>query len=63
MQILTFNADNATNNDKQTMCLHQLNNSFDHVNRIRCYNHTMQLSAKALLKPFMSAIQDSEPQL
>lgn len=27
-------------------------NSFDIVNRVRCFNHTTQLSAKALLRPF-----------
>lgn len=32
--------------------MHTLENSFDQVNRIRCFNHTMQLSVKALLRPF-----------
>lgn len=27
-------------------------NSFDSVNRVRCFNHTIQLSAKALLSLF-----------
>ena len=32
-----------------------LPNSFEELNRVRCFNHTIQLSAKALLKPFSSA--------
>src|SRR5713101_4664775 len=55
-KILAFNADNATSNDKQTTKLDQLDNSFHKENRVRCFNHTMQLSAKALLKPFNTAL-------
>ncbi|KAF8892713.1 hypothetical protein BD779DRAFT_1436743, partial [Infundibulicybe gibba] len=58
-KILAFNGDNATSNDKQTCVLASLSNSFDEVNRVRCFNHTMQLSVKALLKPFSTAIQGS----
>jgi hypothetical protein len=29
-----------------------LDNTFEEENRVRCFNHTLQLSAKALLKPF-----------
>ena len=47
-----MNADNATSNDKQTTALDNLNNSFDSVNRVRCFNHTLQLSVKTLIKPF-----------
>ena len=54
-KILAFNGDNATSNDKQTDCLNALPNSFNQVNRVRCFNHTMQLSAKRLLKPFTSS--------
>lgn len=54
LQILAFTGDNATSNDKQTDKLDALPNSFESVNRVRCFNHTMQLSAKALLKPFSS---------
>jgi len=32
-----------------------LPNTFEELNRVRCFNHTTQLSAKALLKPFSSA--------
>jgi hypothetical protein len=32
-----------------------LPNSFEELNRVRCFNHTIQLSVKALLKPFSSA--------
>lgn len=34
------------------MKLATLPNSFEEVNRVRCFNHTLQLSAKALLRPF-----------
>jgi TATA-binding protein-associated factor Taf7 len=46
------NTDNTTSNDTQTTKLDQLDNTFDEENRVRCFNHTLQLSAKALLKPF-----------
>ncbi|KAG1831392.1 hypothetical protein EV424DRAFT_1534481 [Suillus variegatus] len=36
------------------MKLTSLDNSFESVNCIQCFNHTLQLSAKALLKPFNS---------
>ena len=55
-QILAFNADNATSNDKQTSYLDGLPNSFEAVNHVRCFNHTMQLSVKALMKPFDTPI-------
>ena len=32
-----------------------LPNAFEEPNWVRCFNHTLQLSAKALLKPFYSA--------
>jgi hypothetical protein len=54
-KILTFNGDNATLNDKQTVYLHALPNSFIQVNGVCCFNHMMQLSAKRLLKPFTSS--------
>jgi hypothetical protein len=34
------------------MELDKLDNSFDADNRVRCFNHTIQLSAKALVQPF-----------
>jgi len=58
-QILTFNGDNATSNDKQTTALDKLPNSFDAANRVRCFNHTIQLSVKALLKPFSASPKDN----
>jgi TATA-binding protein-associated factor Taf7 len=44
----------AINADKDTLTtkLDQLDNTFDEENQARCFNHTVQLSAKALLKPF-----------
>jgi hypothetical protein len=29
-----------------------MDNAFEKINRVRCFNHTLQLSAKTLLKPF-----------
>lgn len=56
---MAFNADNASNNDKMTLKLAQLDNAFQVRNRVRCFNHTLQLAAKALLKPFHSCIGKS----
>jgi hypothetical protein len=61
-KILAVNADNATSNDTQTTKLDKLDNSFKEANRVRCFNHTLQLSAKALLKPFNTAISPSSLQ-
>jgi hypothetical protein len=55
-KILGFNADNATSNDTQTTNLATLDNSFNEVNRVRCFNHTIQLSGKELIKPFNAGI-------
>jgi hypothetical protein len=49
---MSFNGDNAMSNDKQTKFLNTLPNSFNQFNWVCCFNHTMQLSAKALLKLF-----------
>ena len=51
-----FTGDNATSNDKQTAELEKKDNSFDLANHICCFNHTIQLSAKALVKPFTTCI-------
>ena len=59
-KILSFNANNASAKDTQTMKLDELDNSFNKENRICCFNHTMQLSAKALLKPFTSGLSGKE---
>jgi hypothetical protein len=47
-----MNGDNATSNDTQGETLAGMPNSFDLENRLRCFNHTLQLSAKTLLCPF-----------
>ena len=39
-------------NDTQTTELEALPNSFDAVNHVWCFNHTLQLSVKALLHLF-----------
>lgn len=61
-RIHAVNADNATANDKQTVTLDALDNSFKEDNRVRCFNHTLQLSAKALLAPFNTAISSKARQ-
>ncbi|KAH9954162.1 hypothetical protein BC827DRAFT_1087476, partial [Russula dissimulans] len=42
-KILSFNGDNTTSNDKQTEFLDKLPNTFHAANRVRCFNHTIQL--------------------
>ncbi|KAG6806116.1 hypothetical protein H0H92_012625, partial [Tricholoma furcatifolium] len=59
-KIMAVNADNASSNDTQTDSLDSLPNSFDSVNRVRCFNHTLQLSVKALLHPFSSSDDDKD---
>jgi len=51
-KIHALNADNTTSNDTQTTKLDQLDNTFEEENQVRCFSHTLQLSAKALPKPF-----------
>lgn len=51
-QIHSMTADNASSNNVQVAALYELENSFDAANHIRCFNHTIQLSGKALIKPF-----------
>ena len=52
-----MNADNASSNDTQTTKLAEMDNTFDAEHRIRCFNHTIQLSAKTLLRPFNAGIK------
>lgn len=59
-QVLAVNADNATANDTQTSELASMDNSFEEENRVRCFNHTLQLSAKTLLKPFNAGLSPSK---
>jgi hypothetical protein len=56
-KILAMNADNASSNDTQTTELAGMDNAFEKEYRIRCFNHTIQLSAKALLRPFNAGIK------
>ena len=60
IQILALNADNAASNDTQTTALAEMENSFEEVNRARCFNHTLQLSAKTLLKPFNTGMSSAQ---
>lgn len=59
-QIFAINADNASPNDTQTTTLSNLKNSFHEVNRVHCFNHTLQLSAHTLIKPFNSGMKDKK---
>lgn len=51
-----MNADNATSNNTQGEALANMDNSFVMEHRVRCFNHTLQLSAKTLLKPFNAGL-------
>jgi hypothetical protein len=51
-----MNANNATSNDTQGEALVGMANSFVLEHRVRCFNHTLQLSAKALLCPFNAGL-------
>jgi len=61
-KIHALNADNVTSNDKQMTKLDALPNSFEEENRVRCFNHMMQLSAKSLLAPLNPAISQKATQ-
>jgi hypothetical protein len=61
-KIHAVNTDNASANDKQTAKLAASDNSFKKDNHVRCFNHTMQLSAKALLASFNTAISQKATQ-
>ena len=56
IQVLAVNADNATSNDTQGEALAGMENSFVLEHRVRCFNHTLQLSAKTLLRPFNAGL-------
>jgi hypothetical protein len=49
-------------NDKQTVKLDALPNSFKKENCVQCFNHTLQLSAKSLLTLFNPAISQKATQ-
>jgi hypothetical protein len=36
--------------------LNDMDNAFDKVNRVRCFNHTLQISAKTLIRPFNAGL-------
>jgi hypothetical protein len=56
LQILGITADNATSNDRHKEEFAAMDNSFEEENHVRCFNHTLQLAAKALLRPFNPAL-------
>jgi hypothetical protein len=60
-KVLSINADNASSNNTQTTHLATLDNSFDEEARLRCFNHTVSLSSKELLKPFNPALGAAAP--
>jgi hypothetical protein len=57
--MLAFNADNATSNNKQTVNLARKKNTFEECNHGHCFNHTVQLAAKALIKLFTACISSA----
>ena len=57
--MLAFTSDNVTSNDTQTAELEKKKNSFNLGNHVRCFNHTVQLSAKALLCPFTICVSSA----
>jgi len=59
-RILACNNNNAASNNTQAVMLAKLPNMFEEINHVRCFNHTPQLSAKTLLKPFNIALADAE---
>jgi hypothetical protein len=56
-------ADNASSNNVQAAALYELENAFDEANHIRCFNHTIQLSGKALIKPFNAGMGKADSSL
>lgn len=54
-----MSADNATSNDTQGEALADMDNSFVLEHRVRCFNHTLQLSVKTLLRPFNAGLGQS----
>ena len=56
LEVLAMNADNATSNNTQGEALAEMPNSFELQNRVHCFNHTLQLSAKTLLHPFNTGL-------
>jgi hypothetical protein len=60
-QIHAMIADNVSSNDTQSVSLARRNNSYEEDNHVRCFNHTVQLSAKTLLAPFNPALSSSVP--
>ena len=49
-------ADNVALNNIQREALAGIDNAFREENHVHCFNHTLQLSAKALLCPFNPAL-------
>jgi len=52
--------DNASSNDTQTTKLAALPTLFEVHNRVQCFNHTIQLAAKALLQPLNPGITGND---
>ena len=55
-RISGINGDNTSANDKQTTKLSSLNSSFKEEYQALCFNHTLHLSTKTLLKPFNTTL-------
>lgn len=59
-KVLAMTTDNVLPNDKQTTALANMKNLFDEVNCICCFNHTLQLSAKTLLRSSNAGLSQSK---
>jgi hypothetical protein len=51
-----MNANNVMSNNTQEETLMEMPNSFKLKNCVHCFNHTLQLSTKALLHPFNAGL-------
>jgi hypothetical protein len=59
LQAMSLAMDNASSNDTQMESLGTSDaTSISPENRVRCFAHTLNLSAKALLKPFTASLDD-----
>lgn len=61
--MLLFAGDNATSNDTQTTELASHDNSFEEDHHIRCFNHTLNLGAKSILRPFLATVDKVKKRL
>ena len=59
-KVLAVNADNASANNAQMSALSLEDNTFEEENRVRCFTHTSQLSAIALISSFNAGMTSKD---